>query len=136
MNKCAFGAISNEAINGYYDFGAIIGSVKIVDCVINHPSIWAEKSTPTAFDENGYPLKYEKKIYNWVLAKPIIFEHPANNIKGKLRFWESKHDEIICPNCKSIEIAEVEELWPFNSYIHNCKSCAFTIMESEWDRIK
>ena len=24
--------------------GAIIGSVEIVDCVINHPSIWAEKS--------------------------------------------------------------------------------------------
>lgn len=27
-----------------YPKGAIIGSVEIVDCVINHPSIWAEKS--------------------------------------------------------------------------------------------
>ena len=34
--------------------GAIIGSVEIVDCVQNHPSLWAE---------NG--------VWNWVLANPI-----------------------------------------------------------------
>ena len=50
---------------------AIIGSVEIVDCVINHPSIWAEKG-----------------VYNWVLANPILFEKPILNVKGKLGFWD------------------------------------------------
>lgn len=51
--------------------GAIIGSVEIVDCVQNHPSIWAEKG-----------------IWNWVLANPILFDNPIENVKGKLSFWE------------------------------------------------
>jgi hypothetical protein len=67
---------------------AIIGSVEIVDCVINHPGIWAEKSNPISFDEYGYPLEYEKKIYNWVLANPILFDKPILNVKGKLGFWD------------------------------------------------
>lgn len=50
---------------------AIIGSVEIVDCVLNHPSIWAEKG-----------------VYNWVLANPILFEKPILNVKGKLGFWD------------------------------------------------
>lgn len=52
-------------------YSAIIGSVEIVDCVINHPSIWAEKG-----------------VYNWVLANPILFEKPILNVKGKLGFWD------------------------------------------------
>lgn len=52
-------------------FGAITGSVEIIDCVVNHPSIWAEE-----------------RVYNWVLANPIIFESPIENVKGKLSFWE------------------------------------------------
>lgn len=54
-----------------WDRSAIIGSVKIVDCVINHPSIWAEKG-----------------VYNWVLANPILFDKPILNVKGKLGFWD------------------------------------------------
>lgn len=50
---------------------AIIGSVEIVDCVLNHPSIWAEKG-----------------VYNWVLANPILFDKPILNVKGKLGFWD------------------------------------------------
>jgi hypothetical protein len=34
----------NDIINNELTTGAIIGSVEIIDCVINHPSIWAEKS--------------------------------------------------------------------------------------------
>lgn len=34
----------NDIEDGNLPTGAIIGSVEIVDCVINHPSIWAEKS--------------------------------------------------------------------------------------------
>lgn len=49
---------------------AIIGSVDIIDCVQNHPSVWAEKG-----------------VYNWVLANPILFEKPIP-AKGKLSFWD------------------------------------------------
>lgn len=52
-------------------YSAIIGSVEIVDCVINHPSVWAEKG-----------------VYNWVLANPILFDKPILNVKGKLGFWD------------------------------------------------
>ena len=51
-------------------FGCIIGSVEIVDCVRNHPSIWAERD-----------------CYNWVLDNPILFSKPIRDIKGKLGFW-------------------------------------------------
>ena len=57
---------------------AIIGSIEIVDCVINHPSIWAEKTDMLA-DE---PI-----TYNWVLKNPILFETPILNVKGKLSFF-------------------------------------------------
>lgn len=63
---------------GTFDYGkaifgdrsAIIGSVEIVDCVQNHSSIWAEKG-----------------VYNWVLANPILFDRPIENVKGKLGIW-------------------------------------------------
>lgn len=51
-------------------FGSIIGSVEIVDCVQNHPSIWADKGA-----------------YNWVLANPVLFKKPIP-AKGRLSFWE------------------------------------------------
>ena len=52
-----------------YPNGAIIGSVKIVDCVQNHSSVWAEKG-----------------VFNWVLSDPILFDKPIA-AKGKLSFW-------------------------------------------------
>ena len=58
---------------GYIN-SAIIGSVEIIDCVINHPSIWAEKG-----------------VYNWLLANPILFPEPIP-AKGKLSLWE--YDKI------------------------------------------
>lgn len=73
-----------------YPFGAILGSVEIVDCVINHPSIWAERSyfnitsNPLPFNEEDEP---DYIIYNWVLANPIKFDKPIP-CKGKLSFWE------------------------------------------------
>ena len=51
-------------------FGAIIGEVHIVDCVWDHPSIWAEPGA-----------------WKWVLANPVIYEKPILNVKGKLSFW-------------------------------------------------
>ena len=83
--------------------GAIIGSVEIVDCVINHPSIWAEKleiikrPSEDDFKIGGKWIEEKilehlnsekrKPIYNWVLANPIKFPKPIP-VKGKLGFWE------------------------------------------------
>ena len=71
----------------YYDtpFSAIIGEVDIVDCVINHPSIWAEKLTgPRGVYMDG------KLIYNWVLTNPVLYDEPILNVKGALSFWDFK----------------------------------------------
>jgi len=65
----------------YRPLAAIIGEVDIVDCVINAPSIWAEK---TDLSEGVY----FKPIYNWVLSNPILYDKPILNVKGKLSFWE------------------------------------------------
>ena len=63
---------------------AIIGSVEIVDCVINHTSIWAEK-THYPVNPKEHPVK---PIYNWVVADPILFDKPILNVKGMLGFWD------------------------------------------------
>lgn len=79
--------------------GSIIGSIEIVDCVINHPSIWAERSyfnitsNPLPFNEEDEP---DYIIYNWVLTNPIKFDNPIP-CKGKLSFWESGID--VCHIC-------------------------------------
>lgn len=68
--------------NLYYS--SIIGEVEIVDCVINHPSIWAEE-TFIPIEGEGY---LQKPIYNWVLANPVLYDKPILNVKGKLSFWD------------------------------------------------
>lgn len=102
-------------------FGSIIGSVEIIDCVQNHPSIWADKG-----------------VYNWVLANPVIFENPIP-AKGKLSFWDYpgiKEVKIECPECGRIEIAvEDHTTEPFSTYLHSCNNCGYVIMESEWNVI-
>lgn len=54
-----------------YTTSAIVGEVDIIDCVQNHPSIWAEKD-----------------VWNWVLAKSVLYDTPILNVKGGLSFWE------------------------------------------------
>lgn len=69
---------------------AIIGEVDIIDCVINHESIWAESSrfsitpNPLPFGEEN---DLNKPIYNWVLANAVLYHEPILNVKGKLSFW-------------------------------------------------
>lgn len=65
-----------EMFESYKNLSRIIGSVIITDCVINHPSIWAEKA------------EGQKPIYNWVLSDPVLYEKPIINVKGKLSLWE------------------------------------------------
>jgi hypothetical protein len=76
---------------------AIIGSVEIADCVINHPSIWAEHSIGYSQSyPNGVPVscanKKYKPIYNWVLKNPVLFDEPILNVKGHLGFFTPKID--------------------------------------------
>jgi len=63
-----------------FAFGAIIGSVEIVDCVENHPSIWAAEGQ-----------------YHYVIANPILFDTPMTGIKGQLGLWN--YDIQICGLC-------------------------------------
>lgn len=112
-----------DVLRSYSQTFSIIGSVEIVDCVQNHPSIWTEKG-----------------VYNWVLANPIIFAEPIENVKGKLSFWDYpgiNEVKIECPECGSIEIA-VEDYTtaPFPTLLHRCSKCGHVIMESEWNIIK
>lgn len=73
-------------INNSLEYGCIIGSIEIVDCVINHSSIWAEKTV--------FPEQLDNKcIWNWVLANPILFDEPILNVKGKLSFWDYEFSE-------------------------------------------
>lgn len=60
---------------------AIIGKARLVDCVQNHPSVWAEKG-----------------VWNWVLADVVLFDKPIPNVKGKLGFWE--FDDSLLANVK------------------------------------
>lgn len=72
---------------------AIIGSVVFADCVINHPSVWAEKSELGQKDEP--PNDWCKPTYNWVVSEPILFDKPILDIKGKLNFWEYEPEDVI-----------------------------------------
>jgi len=64
-------------ITGHWPNGCIIGEVDIIDCVIGHSSVWAEHAAPG-----------EKLIYNWVLANPVLYDKPIENVKGALSLWE------------------------------------------------
>lgn len=71
-------------LSSEFETSRIIGEVEIIDCVINHASIWAEKSLYPQ-DGEGYQ---QKPIYNWVLANAVLYEKSILNVKGKLSFWE------------------------------------------------
>lgn len=101
---------------------AIIGSVEIADCVINHSSVWAEKGFAfTGYDKNGDPK--DRQIFNWVLANPIIFPEPIP-CKGKLSFWEYEFDEgtYECTNQNSYTYQSSGER---QGCIQNCDECYY-----------
>lgn len=129
-------------ISGAMPTGSIIGSVQIVGCVINHPSVWAEKTENYTVGMNPklYEVLTDKKVvYNWILANPIIYDEPIP-AKGKISFWDYpgiKEVTIECPECGSTEIAvEDYTTYPFATFIHCCNKCEHVITESEWERIK
>lgn len=78
---------------------AIIGEVEIIDCVINHESIWAEKTEVIGKTIENEILYNGKPIYNWVLANAKLYNKPILNVKGKLSFWETDIDIVECVGC-------------------------------------
>lgn len=44
-------------------------------------------------------------------------------------------EDILCPGCGSIQKATVVFTEPWFTYVHVCTNCAYTIMESEWEKI-
>ena len=111
-----------------YNTMAIIGSVEIADCVVNHHSIWAEKSIDCKDGcpdvENCPAGKCPHLIYNWILANPIIFDEPILNIKGKLGFWdyEFSEDDYECTNDNGYTIDSCGER---SGCPQNCSICDY-----------
>jgi len=71
-----------------YNISSIIGSIEIVDCVLNHSSIWAQHWVKKWKKNGEFIDEVEIPIYNWILANPILFPEPILNVKGKLGFWD------------------------------------------------
>lgn len=70
------------------DSSAIVGHVDIVDCVEDHTSIWAEHWVLKDWHNGTWGGTYDQKVYNWVLANPVLFNEPIKNVKGALSFWD------------------------------------------------
>lgn len=95
LTPTQFASINWGLLDGsFWNASAIIGEVDIVDCVINHPSDWAEQMTYHICPETGIKIlcKGQKYVWNWVLANPVLYKEPILNVKGKLSFWEFNKD--------------------------------------------
>ena len=77
--------------------GAIIGSVEITDCVMNHTSEWAEP-----------------EVWNWVLSNPIKYDHPILEVRGKLSIWDYSLEKE-----KSFPYSILEYLLSVGSHFQN-----------------
>lgn len=112
--------LSLKMLESYKQTSRIIGEVDIIDCVINHPSIWAEKTPMAKLGDYELPSCLEhpfKPIYNWVLANPIEYKDPILNVKGKLSFWEPEWQP--CEKCNGIH-----HIWHrLNPNINLCPKC-------------
>ena len=117
--------------------GAIIGSVEIVDCVINHQGIWAEKTH--IYNDIEFELfgGSDNPIYNWILANPIKFPKPIP-AKGKLGFWESECEILICNQCGKYCLHNNKDVGVPNwgNPVHICEHCGNMMLESEFEYLK
>jgi hypothetical protein len=82
--------VRDVLLKSAFNKSMIIGEVDIIDCVINHPSIWAEQMAYAVCQETGIHIlrKGQQYVWNWVLANPVLYGNPIENVKGKLSFWE------------------------------------------------
>lgn len=147
--------INKIIINDYESttglFSAIIGEVDIIDCVINHPSIWAEQSLTKPeiedyrnevggnmelYKHNLELWKNSKPIYNWVLANPVLYDKPILNVKGKLSFWEWHGCEQTCESCeKYFDIDNMQRDGADNYFCKECADELFPIMQQEYEEM-
>ena len=70
--------------------------------------------------------RLDHKIDKWRLEEQ---EAPTMQDLGV----ESHYEKVKCPNCGSLQVAEVVESLPWYAYIHECDQCHYMIMESEWE---
>ncbi|TDQ12196.1 ASCH domain-containing protein [Pedobacter metabolipauper] len=79
-----------EFLSGIWPNGCIIGQVDLVDCVINHSSVWAEQMAYHVCPVTGLHIlrKGQPYVWNWVLENPVLYDKPIENVKGALSFWE------------------------------------------------
>lgn len=49
---------------------------------------------------------------------------------------KTRKEKIQCPECDHVQMAVVEELWPWDNYTHECTKCGYIIMESEWNEVE
>jgi len=86
---------------------AIIGSVEIIDCVENHPSIWAVVGQ-----------------FHYVLANPVLFDKPILGVKGQLGLWnyEFPEDTYECTNDNPFSHQSCGESI---GCIQNCDDCDY-----------
>lgn len=119
-----------------FDYSAIIGEVDIVDCVINHLSIWAEKTDVSKLRQTTSGIFVDKPIYNWVLANPVLYDKPILNVKGKLSFWEWHGCEQTCESCeKDFDIDTMQRDGDDNFFCKLCADELFPIMQAEYEEM-
>lgn len=116
---------------------AIIGEVEIIDSVVNHPSIWADKTEIIGKTVDGEPLYKDKPIWNWVLANAKLYEKPILNVKGKLSFWEPDIDLQKCESCE--EPTDSETMYcddDSNWFCPECWKQLAPVMAAEYKELK
>jgi hypothetical protein len=117
-----------------FPVSAIIGEVEIIDCVINHESIWAESTFEPIDESEGYP---QKPIYNWVLTNPVLYEKPILNVKGKLSFWYPDNDIVKCIGCsQKFDSETMEEDAGGEKFCTECWNELSPIMQQEYKELK
>lgn len=124
LNEKQIEAMNNHWTNSPYPLrplSAIIGEVEIIDCVINHQSIWAEKTIQNTKNYKGNPFDKPQPIYNWVLANPILYDKPILNVKGKLSFWEPDIDITKCESCS--QPCDIEKMTTDSEGCWFCQPC-------------
>jgi len=90
VDKEVYDCYAGSNLLGHLTLSAIIGEVEIIDCVLNHTSVWAQHTAKVIKVIEGVKTTIDVPVYNWVLANPVKYYEPILNVKGALSFWEPK----------------------------------------------
>lgn len=110
FDKAQWLEINHHALNHGFRFreclnSAIIGEVDIVDCVINHSSIWAEQMITYKCEETGLNIlqRNQPYVWNWVLENPLLYDQPILNVKGSLSFWNYEREYQVIGTAEMVD---------------------------------